>query len=310
MASSIILIYKFTVCTRARLFIALLSLTFLSIINLSGQPGWYGGTPTVTQHIFTLDFSYGLDAAGKVYVILMDGNNLPAVPPPPSSALVQGAALSGPISGIPFSRISTWVINVPDADKNKTFTVNALNQLGGLPGPPVNLIPNHDYTFYFVAANPSGTPLQEFPIRIYVKTLPCPDINILTGFSQTYTCYTTDPARIPTAKIAVVIDDPPPPSGILKGTRWVFIWGDGDTTIYISAADNDIPSSSLRSHPYPAKTSCNYSIELSVTNPCGKPMSIGYTAVVHGRDIPDDGDGILSIVNNATNSSVVQICEG
>ena len=52
------------------------------------------------------------------------------------------------------------------------------------------------------------------------------------------------------------------------------------------------------------------SFQIQIRNPCGETRSVQYIAVVHGRDIPSDGDGMLSIVNNANGSSIIQVCEG
>jgi len=69
--------------------------------------------------------------------------------------------------------------NVPLANINQTFLINALNQEGG----NINLIDGHDYTFYFVADDAGGT-LQAAPVRIFMPTLPCPNIQLFT-FSVT-----------------------------------------------------------------------------------------------------------------------------
>jgi hypothetical protein len=75
-------------------------------------------------------------------------------------------------------------------------------------------------------------------------------------------------------------------------------------------ADNDIPPLDLRRHTYTSVTNCNYVFSNSIRNPCGETRSVQYVAVVHGRDIPSDGDGELRIVDNATGSSNIQVCEG
>jgi len=102
-----------------------------------------------------------------------------------------------------------------------------------------------------------------------------------------------------TAVFQTVILDPPT-SGILKGTQWFLDWEMVTTTTYTSTADYNLPPVALRTHTYTTTTSCNYVFSNTIRNPCGETRSVQYIAVVHGRDIPSDGDGMLRIVNNAT----------
>jgi PKD repeat protein len=99
-------------------------------------------------------------------------------------------------------------------------------------------------------------------------------------------------------------------NGIIRGTEWTFDWGDGIIETYISAADNDMPPLAARTHTYSTTSDCNYIVSLNVDNKCGGTQSQQFIAVVHGRDIPADGDGVLEIVNNANGSPVVQVCAG
>ncbi len=207
---------------------------------------------------------------------------------------IENAALAGPSGG----RISTWVISVPLANINTVFNITALNQQGG----NINLIYNHDYTFYFVAADGGGN-LQAAPVRIFSPTLPCPPIKISTFFGSIGTCINTgatglySPSTIPFTA-----------SGILQGTTWNVVWGDGATWSYTSASDGDIPSAQL--HTYTSVSSCNYVGTWAIVNPCGQPLNGSSVFSVHGRDIPSDGDGALQIVNNTGGSPVVQVCAG
>jgi hypothetical protein len=101
----------------------------------------------------------------------------------------------------------------------------------------------------------------------------------------------------------------PPTSGILKGTQWTIDWGDGTPiTNFTSSVDYELPPLALRQHTYTSVNSCNYVFSSSVRNPCGETRSVQYIAVVHGTD--EQGDGILNVVNSATGSSVIQVCEG
>ena len=132
-------------------------------------------------------------------------------------------------------------------------------------------------------------------------------IGVLTGFTQPVICINQNPV----ATFEVVILNPDPNvNGILKGTQWTMDWGDGTIVNYISTADNDIPSLAIRSHTYSTITSCNYVFSNTIRNPCGQTRAVQYIAVVHGRDIPSDGDGNLRIVDNATGSATINVCEG
>jgi len=148
---------------------------FSTISSFAVVPTWFGGTPTVTPHATSEDFKYGINQVGKVYVILFNYNIGAAY----SSGIIKGAAIAGPVSTI----ISTWVINVPLSDINNTFTINAINQLGG----NINLLAGHDYTFYFVAEDAGGN-LQAAPVRIYMPTLPCPALDVAFGYTQAQQC--------------------------------------------------------------------------------------------------------------------------
>ena len=163
---------------KTRKFFALFSLVILSTTGSFAQPAWFGGAPTVTPHVFSEDFTYGINMPGKVYVLLFNYNIGAAY----SSAIIKAAALGGPSTTI----ISTWVINVPLADINTVISINALNQLGG----NIPLISGHDYTFYLVAEDAGGN-LQAAPVRIMIPTLPCPAIGVATNLIQPVVCIKT-----------------------------------------------------------------------------------------------------------------------
>src|SRR5450759_3393633 len=167
MATSIITEINDIFKVKAKTLFTLFSLAILTFNSSFGVvPNWVAGTPSVTPHVYTEDFKYGIDQVGKVYAILIDYNY---TTPIPTSVDIRNAVLAGPLGG----RISVWNIYVPLANRGSTFTVNAKNQSGG----NINLIPGHDYTFYFVAADAGGN-LQANPTRIFMKTLPCPPISI------------------------------------------------------------------------------------------------------------------------------------
>ena len=134
----------------------------------------------------------------------------------------------------------------------------------------------------------------------------CPQIAILTGLIQPLICVT----KFPKATFDVFIPDPPN-SGILSGSIWTLDWGDGNVNVpYVSVADNDVPPLAWRQHTYSSVTDCNYLVSNGISNPCNETRGVQYIAVVHGRDIPADGDGLLQLVDNATGSTTIPVCEG
>lgn len=268
-----------------------LSIVILLIIcSLQGlyaqAPQWVPGTPSVASTGPTsITLNYGIDRVGTVYIIVFNFNNTTAY----TSASVRSQA----IAGVNYPRVATAIIPVISGNENSILqAILYVTQSLRL------------HTIYIVAENSSGT-LQASPVRLTATTLACPQIDILTGLSQPRVCVTEGA----TATFNVFIMDPAN-SGILKGTEWTIDWGDGSTTSYTSVADNDIPPLALRRHTYTSVTNCNYVFSNSIRNPCGETRSVQYVAVVHGRDIPSDGDGELRIVDNATGSSNIQVCEG
>ena len=134
----------------------------------------------------------------------------------------------------------------------------------------------------------------------------CPQIQILTGLLQPLICVT----KFPKATFDVYIPDPPN-SGILAGTTWTLDWGDGNiNTPYVSTAANDVPPLAWRTHTYSSVSDCNYIVSNGIANPCGETRGVQYIAVVHGRDIPADGDGFLQLVNDATGLTTILVCAG
>jgi hypothetical protein len=137
-------------------------------------------------------------------------------------------------------------------------------------------------------------------------TQPCPQIGILTGLLQPLICVT----KFPKATFDVFIPDPPN-SGISAGTIWTLDWGDGNVNApFVSAVANQIPPLAWRQHTYSSVTDCNYVVSNGIANPCGETRGVQYIAVVHGRDIPADGDGYIELVDNATGSTTIEVCAG
>lgn len=254
--------------------------------SFSQAPSWVAGTPSVpSTGPLSITTSTGINMAGTIYIFAYNFFTTTVY----TSAQVKTFALSGTGGNIVIA------LAIPVSGGNINVALQRINNV---------LDANRTHTLYFVAESGSGV-LQAVPVRLNATTLPCPKIDILTGFTQPITCVN----KGTTAVFQAVILDPPN-SGILKGTTWLLDWGDGTIINYTSAADYDIPPLATRTHTYITATSCNYVFSNTVRNPCGETRSVQYVAVVHGRDIPSDGDGVLRIVNNATGSAVIQVCAG
>ena len=243
------------------------------------QPVWHAGTPAIgTVGPLSVGLNYGLDRAGKVYVIVFNSNVIAAL----TSNQVRTWAQAGPAGG----RVVSVELDVTAGQINTT-----LNELFTL------FDVNRAHAMYIVA-EASGV-LQATPVRLQFTTLPCPAIDILTGFSQPQTCISAGPM----ATFQVGIFDPPN-SGVIRGTQWVLNWGDGTPpTTFISSVDYEVPPLAMRQHVYSSTGNCNYVFTVTITNPCGRSMTRSFVAAVHDRDIP-------AIVNNANGLPAVQVCEG
>jgi hypothetical protein len=253
---------------------------FVSIINLYAQPVWTSG-PNLTPGIVTVDVSFSLNQNSTVYYIAIPYHYTANY----SAALVKSLAISG----------------APALCDNGQFTYSTPGSVATIT--VENFPANTTVTIYIVAESSAGV-LQATALRLHTTTLPCPKIDLLTGFSQPVVCLNAGA----NATFQVVLLDPPT-SGILKGTQWTIDWGDGTPiTYFTSSVDYELPPLALRQHLYTNVSSCNYVFSSSVRNPCGETRSVQYVAVVHGTDV--QGDGILGVVNNATGSSTIQVCEG
>jgi PKD repeat protein len=278
------------ICKNRGIFLAFVILFFLSLPKAHGQaPTWVPTTPSIgTTGPISIPINYGINITGTVYIIVINYDFVL----PLTSANVKTMATQGP-SGV---RTATAVIPIVAGQTNLILqrTLDVVNA-------------NRLHSVFLVAESSSGV-LQATPVKLLATTLPCPKIDgILTGFSQPFTCVTQGA----TARFNVAADPDPMVSGILKGTTWYFDWGDGTTATYTSASDNDIPAlATYRTHTYTSVTNCNYLFSNTIRNPCGETRTVQYIAVIHGRDIPADGDGMLRIVNNANGNSVIQVCEG
>ena len=275
---------------KIRRFFTLLSFIFLSLTDIFGQaPTWVAGTPSVVSTgPLSVTINYGINKVGTVYIAIYNFNN-PAIYTPAQVKAITGVV---PPSG---SYVARGILAVNAGNINTVLqTIISLPTMSNL------------YTIYIVA---EGTPggLQAVSLKLYATTLPCPKIDVLTSFTQPVVC--VNKGTVATFQTVIVSPDPNL-NGVLKGTQWTLDWGDGNTAAYTSVADNDLPPVALRTHTYLNVTDCNYVFSNTVRNPCGETRAVQYVAVVHGRDIPSDGDGILQIVDNANGSTIINVCAG
>ena len=100
------------------------------------------------------------------------------------------------------------------------------------------------------------------------------------------------------------------PTGILAGSQWTIDWGDGSPIwTYTSSADDDLPGVQL--HNFSTTINCAYVGTWTVKNPCNEFYAVQGVFVVHGRDIPADGDGLLQMQETTTGDvDIVYVCEG
>jgi hypothetical protein len=269
---------------KTRKYFLLFSAVVLSTLVSFGQPVWTAG-PAFTPKSVSIDVTFTLDQNSKVYYIAYPFAYAGGL----SAVTVKALALSG--IGAMCDR-GTFIYSTPGVPA--TITVNNF---------PVNSV----VTIFIVAESNPGGVEQAVAIKQNVTTLPCPKIDVLTGFTQPVVC--VNKGTVATFQVVTLSGDPNA-TGILKGTQWTLDWGDGTTATYASTADNDLPPLALRTHTYVAITDCNYVFSNSIRNTCGETRAVQYVAVVHGRDIPSDGDGMLQIVDNATGSTTINVCAG
>ena len=100
------------------------------------------------------------------------------------------------------------------------------------------------------------------------------------------------------------------PTGILAGSQWTIDWGDGSPIwTYTSTADNDLPGIQL--HNFATTLNCAYVGTWTVKNPCNEFYAVQGVFVIHGREIPLDGDGLLQMEETTTGDvDIVYVCEG
>ena len=273
--------------TKSRKILFLFAVSFLPFSHALGQaPVWVVTTPSVgTVGPMTIPINYGIDRNGIIYICVYNYNNETVL----TSVEVKNIAIGGPSGNL----VATAVLPVTLGNINMVMTqvmdVVDMNRL---------------HTIFIVAEGVPGV-IQAVPVKTLATTLPCTKIDLLTGFTQPVQCIN----RGVTATFHVVTIDSAN-SGVLKGTQWILDWGDGATSSFVSSSDFELPPLALRTHTYTSVTNCNYVFSNTISNPCGETRTVQYVAIVHGRDIPTDGDGLLRIVDNSTGSSVIQVCEG
>jgi PKD repeat protein len=267
---------------------ALLSaiILFLPVLILNSQPVWVPTTPsTGTPGPTTIPINYGIDRAGTVYIIVLNYNN----PNQQSPTTVRAQATNPTLASVVFNAV------IPVNGGN----INAILQV--IAG---SLAANTYHTIYLVAADSNGV-LQATSVRLNATTLVCPKLNYFTFFGNLGECVNLGAqGAYQVAPIGAL------PTGVIAGTTWTVDWGDGSANYtYTSATDNDFPPPQL--HTFTSVDECAYVGTWTVKNPCGEFLAGTSVFVVHGRDIPADGDGELILEERTTNTrDVFYVCEG
>ena len=266
--------------------ITLFLFVFTTLLGAFSQPVWNSG-PTVTPNPISFDLDFNLDRASNVYYFVMPGDYSPVTPTSVRSYANQP---------LPYGAVvANGQINYTSGDYSTVIY-----------GELSNLSAGTQYTIQLVAEDQAVPGSFTVVSKITFYTAPCPEVYFDNGLQQFGNCVNLGASK----RFNMYPDPDPNISGILKGTEWVINWGDGTIYNYVSAFDGDYPDLASRSHTYDTANDCNYVFTCAARNPCGKTFSPQYVAIVHGRDIPLDGDGNLEIVNNADGSNLIQVCAG
>jgi hypothetical protein len=170
-----------------------------------------------------------------------------------------------------------------------------------------NLKPNTNYWAYIVAQDIATGTIQDSPVVIPFKTLACPAISMGFNWSTPNECVN----KGSTLKVTFYPGDTNPEiDGLYTGTPITIYWGDGNTTSWTLTAAEHASASFFRTHTYTLTTTCNYEPYVSITSLCD-PLIIKEnktSVVIHGLDT--QGEGELSIVDNSTGLSIIEVCEG
>jgi len=259
-----------------------LSLSILLNYETYAQPNWLGGTPIVTPIPGGFNIDLEVDEPGWIYYIVYTGDVYAGGR---TSPLVKSLCQGGP------SGILVRTDSIAYAGGNITEWISGLN-------------PSSGYTIFITFENGSGVFVSPWAFRNYDITLACPPIQLFTFFGNSGECVNLGANGVFQAAPLGVL-----PTGVLQGTVWTIDWGDGTPMwTYTSTADDDIPPPQI--HPFLSTTDCNYVGTWTIQNPCGEFLNGSAVFVVHGRDIPADGDGFIEIVDNATGSTTIEVCEG
>jgi len=258
----------------------------LSAFNTFAQaPQWNSG-PVVTPQPISVNLDFNLNRASYVYYFIIPGTYACQ----PATTIKNYAQRP-----LPYGAIVA----------NDRIIYTSGNYSTQIWGELANLSAGSIYTIQIVAEN-QASPGSFSPVFCQTfTTLPCPKVQLQFYFFNNGECVNNGASGLFGANPVPFL-----PTGILKGTRWTVDWGDGSPPFtYTSTADDDIPTVPL--HPFSTITDCNYVGTYTVQNPCGEFSNGSTVFVVHGRDIPSDGDGHLEIVDNATGTpNIIQVCEG
>ena len=268
-------------------FLATISFVIFSSASAQGQaPSWVAGTPSIgVVGPATIPVNYGINMTGTVYIIVFNTNVTNVF----SGLDVKIRAQGGPLG----PRVATAVIPV------------TAGQIGLILQTVMNVFNGNTLHTIYIAAESSGGTLQAIAVRMTATTPPCPKIQLFTFFGNLGECVNLGAQGMYQAAPLGAL-----PTGILKGTTWTVDWGDGSPVwTYTSTADNDIPPVQL--HNFTNVTECAYQGSWVVKNPCNEFLAGTNIFVVHGRDIPADGDGLLQVEEISTHSpDIVYVCEG
>ena len=261
----------------------------LSITHVLAQPGWQNGQPNVTAYPARLDLTIDLTINSTVYWVALPYYLTITYPP---------------------STVKTWASQVLPSGtimQNGIFSFNTPGtiQTISIQGLPITqmVTSSHDYSVILVAESSPGV----FSTVYYknVTTPPCPKIQLFTFFGNLGECVNLGAQGMFQAAPLGLL-----PTGVLKGTTWTVDWGDGSPLwTYTSTADNDIPP--VQIHTFTSVTECAYQGTWVIKNPCNEFLAGTSIFVVHGRDIPADGDGLLQMEETSTNTpDIIYLCEG
>jgi hypothetical protein len=262
------------------------AVVFIITTAVSAQaPTWVATTPSIgTVGPLSVDVNYGINMTGTVYLIIFNSNVVTAF----TSAQVKTWALAGPTGG----RVVSIAIPIIAGQQN-----TILSQVFAL------LDNNRIHAAYIVAESSGGT-LQAAPVRLQFTT-GCYKPQLFTYFANVGECVNLGAqATYQVAPLGAL------PTNVLAGATFTVNWGDGTPPYtYTALADNDLPPPQF--HTYATTINCAYQGTWVVTNPCNEFLAGSNVFLVHGRDIPLDGDGYLRMQETTTGATdIVYVCEG